>query len=94
MSFESITIFSIESSDERNRLNIGGRIQPRFEYQRRENDDNFSRFRFRRLRVDFRGHVIDEDLTFRIMPELRDNARCPSPARPILRPRERVCPAR
>ena len=67
--------FFIQSPDEQNRLNIGGRIQPRFEYQRRENDDNFSRFRFRRLRVDFRGHVINEDLAFRIMPELRDNAR-------------------
>ncbi len=67
--------FFIQSPDEKNRLNIGGRIQPRFEYERREGDDNVSRARFRRLRLDFRGHVIDENLTFRIMPELRDNAR-------------------
>ena len=66
--------FFIQSPDEQNRLNIGGRIQPRFEYQRREDNENFSRIRFRRLRVDFRGHVINEDLTFRIMPEFRDNA--------------------
>ncbi len=67
--------FFIQSPDERNRLNIGGRIQPRFEYERRGGEENAARARFRRLRVDFRGHVIDENLTFRIMPELRDNAR-------------------
>ncbi len=67
--------FFIQSADGKNRLNIGGRIQPRFEFERREGEDNISQARFRRLRVDFRGHVIDENLTFRIMPELRDNAR-------------------
>lgn len=66
--------FFIQSADEINRMTIGGRIQPRFEHVQREDRDNLTRFRFRRVRLDVRGHVIDENLTFRIMPELRDRA--------------------
>lgn len=67
--------FFIESADERHRVTLGGRVQPRFEYQRREDQENLTRFRFRRLRIDLRGRAFTEDLTFRIMPELRDDAR-------------------
>ena len=67
--------FFIQSPDKKYRLNIGGRIQPRFTFERREDDDNLSEFRFRRLRLDLRGHVVSPDISFRIMPELRDNAR-------------------
>lgn len=55
-------------------LTIGGRIQPRFEYRRPDGAENTTRFRFRRVRLDFRGKVIGDSLTFRVMPELRDGS--------------------
>lgn len=57
------------SPDERFSLNIRGRIQPRYEYERREGDSDHSSFSLRRLRLTFEGHAYTPDLTWKIMPE-------------------------
>lgn len=68
-------VLTFTDPEDRFSMNIRGRIQPRFEYERGDDGDDLTRFRFRRLRLDFRGHVYSEDLTWRIMPEFRDNVR-------------------
>ncbi len=55
-------------------LRIGGWIQARYEYLRRPDDEDLSSFYIRRLRLDIRGHVLSEDLTFRILQELARDA--------------------
>jgi hypothetical protein len=60
--------------DGRASLQLGGRIQPRYEYERRENAANLSSFFIRRIRLDFRGHASTPDLTYRIIPELARTA--------------------
>jgi hypothetical protein len=52
-----------------NRLNIGGWLQPRFEYRGISSGPDASGFTLRRVRLDFTGQVLDENLTFRIMSE-------------------------
>ncbi len=66
--------FFIRSDDEAFLLRINGRLQPRYEYERRGDAADTSSFYMRRVRVDLRGHVIAPDLTFRIMPELARDA--------------------
>lgn len=62
--------FFIQSPDGNYRLNIGGRIQARYEHRRHSGREDTSSFFLRRVRVDFRGHLHDPKLTFQIMPEL------------------------
>ena len=66
--------FFLQSSDGRYRLNVGGRVQARYEYRSSAVDGDTSSFFLRRVRLDFRGHLGDERLTFRIMPELAGTA--------------------
>jgi phosphate-selective porin OprO and OprP len=67
--------FVFRSADEQFRLNIGGWIQPRYEYTFRSNDnENISSFYMRRVRLDISGHVFNPALTFRIMPEFARTA--------------------
>jgi hypothetical protein len=65
---------SFTSPDDRFSLSLGGRLQPRYEYERREGASNLSSFSMRRIRLDFRGHAHSPDLTYRIMPELARTA--------------------
>jgi len=62
--------FFIQSSDGNHRLNIGGRVQARYEYRSHPDREDTSSFYLRRVRLDVRGHLIDPRLTYRIMPEL------------------------
>ncbi len=55
-------------------LSIGGRLQPRYQYERREGQSNHSSFSFRRLRLQFGGHAYSRDLTYRVTPELSRTA--------------------
>lgn len=55
-------------------IRIGGWIQPRYELSLREGDENLSSFYLRRVRIDARGHVLTQRLTYRIMPELARTA--------------------
>ncbi len=59
--------FYLESPDGLYRLNLGGWIQPRYEY--RSDDENTSSFTMRRVRLDVRGHAIVPELTYRMMSE-------------------------
>ena len=59
--------FYLESPDGLNRLQIGGWIQPRYEY--RSDAEDTSSFTIRRARLDFRGHIITPELTYRVMSE-------------------------
>lgn len=53
-------------------MEIRGRLQPRYEFE--ANGDPFapvhSSMYLRRARFDFQGHVMTEDLTYRLMPEM------------------------
>lgn len=66
--------FYLQSTDGNYRLNIGGWIQPRYEYANQKGTQDTSSFELRRVRLDLRGHVIQPELTFRIMPELNRTA--------------------
>ena len=66
--------FFIQSPDGEYRLNIGGRVQARYEYRSPAVGQDTSSFFLRRVRLDFRGHLADERLTFRIMPEFARTA--------------------
>lgn len=57
------------SLDDRFSLNIRGRIQPRYEYERREGESDHSSFLLRRLRLTFEGQAYTPELTWKIMPE-------------------------
>jgi phosphate-selective porin OprO and OprP len=51
------------------RVQAGGLLQPRYIYNRQRNsptDNHRSGFELRRVQLDFRGHIIDPRLTFRI----------------------------
>ena len=67
------TGFEFRSADGNFGLDIGGWLQPRFEYTHESDDENITRFRLRRARLDFRGHVFDERLTYRLMSEFAGN---------------------
>jgi hypothetical protein len=67
--------FILRSPDDNFRLNIGGWLQPRYEYTDRSGDaDNLSSFFMRRVRLDLRGNVFTPDLTFRVMSEFARTA--------------------
>jgi hypothetical protein len=67
--------FVLRSPDDNFRLNIGGWLQPRYEYTRRSgNAENLSSFFIRRARVDLRGNAFTPDLTFRVMSEFARTA--------------------
>jgi hypothetical protein len=55
-------------------LTIGGWAQTRYEYTTRDGAEDLSSFYLRRLRLDVRGHVYSERLTFRLMPEFARTA--------------------
>ncbi len=55
-------------------LKVNGRLQPRYEYRSSESAEDTSSFYLRRLRLDFKGHVFDPRLTFRVMPEFSRTA--------------------
>jgi phosphate-selective porin OprO and OprP len=61
--------FFLQSADGNYRLNIGGWIQPRYEYRFNSDAADTSSFLMRRVRLDFQGHIITPELTFRIMSE-------------------------
>ena len=69
-------LLTFYSDDGRNAMTIRGRIQPRFEYESREAPElaDHASFFLRRTRLDFRGHVMDGKMTFRLMPELSRQA--------------------
>jgi hypothetical protein len=56
------------------RLSITGWVQPRYEFSHSDGGEDLSSFLLRRARVDVQGTVLDERLTFRIMPELARTA--------------------
>lgn len=58
--------FFLASDDGNFRLQIGGEIQFRY-YGNIEADDDDGGFQLQRTRLDFRGHVIDPKLTYRIL---------------------------
>ncbi len=66
--------FFLASEDGRYRLNVGGWIQPRYEFRRTPDDEDTSRFRLRRVRLNLTGHVFDEALTYRVMPDFAGDA--------------------
>lgn len=55
-------------------FDVRGRVQPRYEYERRDGQADHSSFFIRRARLDFRGHAHGRALTWRIMPELARTA--------------------
>jgi hypothetical protein len=61
--------FFLQSADGNYRLNIGGWIQPRYEYRFVSDDGDTSSFLLRRVRLDFQGHAVTPELTFRVMSE-------------------------
>ncbi len=61
--------FYLRSADGDFRLNIGGWIQPRYEFRAGEGEEDTSSFTMRRVRLDLRGHVLRPELTFRVMSE-------------------------
>ncbi len=61
--------FYLRSTDDQFRMNIGGWIQPRYEYRDVEGGENTSSFTLSRVRLDVRGHVFQPELTFRVMSE-------------------------
>ena len=65
--------FYLKSADNDFRLNIGGWIQPRYEFESASGAEDTSSFLMRRARVDVRGHVF-EDFTFRVMSEFARDA--------------------
>lgn len=67
---------TITSPDENYELNIGGRFQPRYEFETtgEEFTPEHSSLYLRRARLDFWGHVFTPELTFRLMPELSRTA--------------------
>jgi phosphate-selective porin OprO and OprP len=66
--------FYLKSPDDYFRLNIGGWIQPRYEFRQHSDDEDTSSFYLRRVRLDLQGYIFTEALTFRIMPELARTA--------------------
>lgn len=56
-----------------NSISVRGRIQTRYEYLDRL-EENISSFYLRRVRVDLRGELLDGKLTWRIMPEMARTA--------------------
>lgn len=66
--------FFLESADGRFRMTLGGRVQPRYQFRDPAEGESTSSFFLRRLRLDIQGHVLDERLTFRLMPELARTA--------------------
>ncbi|MEX2640391.1 MAG: porin [Balneolales bacterium] len=50
-------------------LTIGGIFQSRYAYTFNDDQENLSSFYLRRIRLDIRGHVYSERLTYRIRPE-------------------------
>ncbi|KMQ52972.1 hypothetical protein CHISP_0193 [Chitinispirillum alkaliphilum] len=67
--------FTLRSEDGDFQLNIGGSIQPRYEFSiDTDASDTLSSFYMRRVRLDLRGHVFTNRLTFRITPELARTA--------------------
>jgi hypothetical protein len=61
--------FFLQSGDGNFRLSIGGWIQPRYEYRFNSDRPDTSSFLLKRVRLDFRGHLINPNLTFRVMSE-------------------------
>jgi phosphate-selective porin OprO and OprP len=55
-------------------MNIGGWLQPRYEFTSRQDAEDLNSFYIRRLRLDVRGHVLSPNLTFRLMPEFARTA--------------------
>jgi hypothetical protein len=51
------------------RVSFTGWIQPRYEFSHVAGGENLSSFLLRRARLDVQGTVLDERLTFRIMPD-------------------------
>ena len=66
--------FFLESRDGRFRMTLGGRIQPRYQLRWPVEGETTSSFFLRRVRLDVQGHVLDDRLTFRFMPELARTA--------------------
>jgi heme a synthase len=66
--------FFLESADGRFRMTLGGRVQPRYQFRDPAEGESTSSFFLRRLRLDIQGQVLDERLTFRLMPELARTA--------------------
>lgn len=66
--------FFLKSEDDTFQLNIGGWVQPRYEFRSVSDGSDTSSFLMRRVRLDVRGHVFTPDLTFRVMPELARTA--------------------
>lgn len=55
-------------------VTLRGRVQPRFQLELRDELEDRSSFFMRRVRLDVRGHVLTESLTFRIYPALERSA--------------------
>ena len=65
---------SFETEDGDFSLSIGGRLQPRYEYESKESDKSVSTFNLRRADLDFRGHIYNPDLTYRIESDAKSGA--------------------
>ncbi len=51
-------------------MNLGGRLQPRYEYKQIEGSENLSTFDLRRAWLEFNGHLIEENLTWQVIADL------------------------
>jgi hypothetical protein len=65
---------SVQPGERVLRLSLTGWIQPRYEFAHSDAHEDLSSFLLRRARLDVQGTVLDERLTFRIMPELARTA--------------------
>jgi phosphate-selective porin OprO and OprP len=60
---------TVATADGRIRVQMGGVIQPRFQFLDDPHGEGTNSFLMRRVRLDLRGSVLDERLIFQILPE-------------------------
>ncbi|MEX2633714.1 MAG: porin [Balneolales bacterium] len=49
--------------------NLSGLINSRYEYTLREGNEDLSSFYLRRIRLDFQGHLFNDQISYRILPD-------------------------
>lgn len=59
----------LEDPERTLRIEMGGWIQPRYEFAWNQPDEDLSSFYLRRVRLDFNGHIFTPRFTFRLQPE-------------------------
>lgn len=62
--------FSLESLDEKFKLNILGRLQHRYNFRNNEDDEDTSSYRINRMRLKLSGHAFTQNLLYSLQWEL------------------------